>query len=276
MNIGYIMAFVFSWASIIVAFLIEGGNIVSLLSPTGFMIVILGTIGATVMSFPLSDIKRVPKLFKVCIKNDKNDLLSLIEQIKAMSKTARTKGILSLEKEIVDQTDIDPFTKRGLEFILDGLDPVKTREALESDLEMMSYRHKSGAAVFEAAGGYAPTMGIIGTVMGLINVLGQMSSNPDGLGESIAVAFICTLYGIGTANLIWLPISSTLKTKNKEEIVRNSMIVEGLILLQEGANPNFIEDKLKGYLSKEDLAKAGGEDSKNTKKSSGKSKKKGK
>ncbi|MBC3888303.1 flagellar motor protein [Acetobacterium paludosum] len=276
MNIGYIIAFVFSWASIIAAFLIEGGSIVSLLSPTGFMIVILGTIGATVMSFPLSDIKHVPKLFKVLIKNDKNDLLSLIEQIKAMSKTARTKGILSLEKEIVDQTDIDPFTKRGLEFILDGLDPVKTREALESDLEMMSHRHKAGAAIFEAAGGYAPTMGIIGTVMGLINVLGQMSSNPDGLGESIAVAFICTLYGIATANLIWLPIASTLKMKSKEEIVRNSMIIEGLILLQEGANPNFIEDKLKGYLSKEDLAKAGGEDSKDAKKSSGKSKKKGK
>ena len=271
MNISFIVALIAALASVLVAFVIEGGHLVAILSLTGFMIVVLGSIAATIMSFPLSAVKRIPKLFKVLMRNEKNDLLSLIENIKAMSKTARTKGILSLEKEVVDNDEIDPFTRRGLEFILDGLDPVKTREALESDLDMMAERHHTGAAMFEACGGYAPTFGIVGTVLGLINVLGSMSSNPDGLGESIAVAFICTLYGLATANLIWLPIASTLKNKSKQELIRNSMIIEGLILLQEGANPNFIEDKLKGFLSKEELAKAGGgEDKAGGKKKKGK------
>lgn len=277
MNIFFIVFFVFALGSIIAAFVVEGGSLTALVSLTGFLIVICGTIGATGMSFPMSEIKRVPKLFKVLLQSQKIDLLSLIDEIKAMSKTARTKGILSLEKEIADNKDIDSFTKRGLEFILDGLDPVKTREALESDLEMMAYRHKSGAAIFESAGGYAPTMGIVGTVMGLINVLGNLSSGDSGeLGASIAVAFIATLYGIGSANLLWLPIAGNLKTKSKQEIIRNSMIIEGLILLQEGANPNFIEDKLKGFLSKEDLEKASGGNTRDSKKSAGKTKKKAK
>ncbi|MBI4855970.1 MAG: flagellar motor protein [Acetobacterium woodii] len=243
--------------SIIVAFWLEGGAPLHLLSPTAFMIVILGTIGATGMSFPMSEIKKIPKFFKVAFTNKKYDYPGLIENMKAMSKTARTKGILSLEKEVLENNEIDAFTKRGLQFILDGLDPVKTREALESDLEMIEHRHHGGAAIFEAAGGFAPTLGIIGTCLGLINVLGNLSE-PDKLGESIAVAFICTLYGLATANLFWLPIGTNLKNKSKKEIVYNSMIIEGLILIQEGANPNFVEEKLKGYLSMKELEGGGG------------------
>lgn len=246
----------FGLASILVAFVIEGGKLLALVSLTGFMIVICGTIGAVGVSFPKSEIKRVPKLFKIAFTDKKIDLLSLIDNIKSMSKMARQKGILSLEKEMNENTEMDSFTKKGLGFILDGLDPLKTRGALELDLEMMAHRHKRGAAIFDAAGGYSPTMGIVGTVMGLINVLGSLA-DPSGLGEAIAVAFIATLYGVGTANILWLPLASNLKAKSKQEIVRNSMIIEGLLLLQEGANPNFIEDKLKGFLSMEELAKKG-------------------
>lgn len=256
MDIFIIIFFVGGLASILIAFVIEGGSPLHLLSVTAFMIVIIGTIAATGMSFPQQEIKRVPKLLKIAITNKKLDTLGLIESLKAMSKTARTKGILSLEKEVLESQDIDPFTKRGLQFILDGLDPLKTREALESDLEMMEHRHHCGAAIFEAAGGYAPTLGIIGTCLGLINVLGNLAE-PEKLGESIAVAFIATLYGLFTANLIWLPLASNLKNKSKREMVYNSMIIEGLILLQEGANPNFVEEKLKGYLSAQDLGGEG-------------------
>lgn len=252
MDIFIIIFFVVAIGSIIVAFIIEGGKLIALVSVTALLIVVFGTIGATGMSYPISEIKRVPKLFKVAFTNKKLDMLGLIENMKAMSKTARTKGILSLEKEVLENQDIDSFTKRGLQFILDGLDPLKTREALESDLDMMEHRHHLGASIFESAGGYSPTMGIVGTVMGLINVLGNLNE-PEKLGESIAVAFVATLYGIGTANLIWLPIASNLKNKSKQEMVYNSMIIEGLILLQEGANPNFVEEKLKGYLSVQDL-----------------------
>ena len=172
-----------------------------------------------------------------------------------------------------ENTEIDPFTKKGLGFILDGLDPLKTRGALELDLEMMAHRHKCGAAIFEAAGGYSPTMGIVGTVMGLISVLGDLA-DPSGLGQSIAVAFIATLYGVGTANILWLPLATNLKAKSKQEIVRNSMIIEGLLLLQEGANPNFIEDKLKGFLSVDELSQKGGGEKAEKKEPAGKGKKK--
>lgn len=257
MDIFVIGFLIFSLASILVAFILEGGALASLVSLTGFLIVICGTVGAVGVSFPKDDLKRVPKLFKIAFTTKKSDLLELIETLKAMSKLARQKGILSLEKEMNENTEIDVFTKKGLGFILDGLDPLKTRGALELDLEMMAHRHKSGAAIFDAAGGYSPTMGIVGTVMGLISVLGELA-DPSGLGESIAVAFIATLYGVGTANILWLPLANNLKAKSKKEIVRNSMIIEGLLLLQEGANPNFIEDKLKGFLSNEELSKKGG------------------
>lgn len=256
MDIFIIIFFVSGLGSIIAAFIIEGGSPLVLLSPTAFMIVIIGTIAATAMSFPMSEVKKVPKLFKVAFTNKKYDYPGLIENMKAMSKTARTKGILSLEKEVLENNDIDAFTKRGLQFILDGLDPVKTREALESDLDMIEHRHHAGAGIFEAAGGFAPTLGIIGTCLGLINVLGNLAE-PDKLGESIAVAFIATLYGLSTANLFYLPIGNNLKNKSKKEIVYNSMIIEGLILIQEGANPNFVEEKLKGYLSMKELEGGG-------------------
>lgn len=256
MDIFIIIFMVGAFASIIAAFILEGGVVTALWSLTAFMIVVLGTICATGMSFPKSEILRMPKLFAIAFKEKKRDLNGLIANMKEMSKTARTKGILSLEKEILENAEIDDFTKRGLQFILDGLDPLKTREALESDLDMMEHRHHLGAAMFEAAGGYAPTMGIVGTVLGLINVLGNLD-DPSHLGEAIAVAFIATLYGLATANLLWLPIGTRLKNKSKAEMVYNAMIIEGLILIQEGANPNFVEEKLKGYLSAKDLT--GGE-----------------
>jgi len=254
----FIIAFLlFTLASLVVAFILEGGSVIALVSLTGFMIVFGGTLGAIGISFPKAEILRIPKLLKVAFKNDKIDLLKLIDTLKTMSKTARQKGILSLEKEMNENPDIDQFTKKGLGFILDGLDPVKTRDALELDLEMMQHRHKTGAAIFEAAGGYAPTFGIVGTVMGLISILGELS-DPSALGEKIAVAFIATLYGVGSANILWLPIASNLKAKSKREVVRNSMIIEGLLMLQEGANPNFIEEKLKGFMSPNEIAKLSG------------------
>lgn len=256
MDIFLLIFMVSAFGAIIAAFILEGGVVTALWSLTAFMIVVIGTICATGMSFPKSEIFRIPKLFQKAFFDRKFDLIGLISNMKEMSKTARTKGILSLEKEILENAEIDHFTKRGLQFILDGLDPLKTREALESDLEMMEHRHHSGAAIFEAAGGYAPTLGIVGTVLGLINVLGNLA-DPAHLGEAIAVAFIATLYGLATANLIWLPIATRLKNKSKMELLYNSMIIEGLILIQEGANPNFVEEKLKGYLSTKDLGALG-------------------
>ncbi len=261
MDIIIIAFIVYTFAILVIAFILEGGAVGALVSVTAFLIVFGGTIGAIGISFPKSELKRIPKLFKVAFSDDKIDLMGLIANLKSMSKMARQKGILSLEKEMNENTEIDNFTKKGLGFILDGLDPVKTRDALELDLEMMTHRHKTGAAIFDAAGGYAPTYGIVGTVMGMVAILAELD-DPAALGHKIAVAFIATLYGVGSANILWLPIGSNLKAKSKREIVKNSMIIEGLLMLQEGANPNFIEEKLKGFLSPKEIAKmseAGGE-----------------
>jgi chemotaxis protein MotA len=135
---------------------------------------------------------------------------------------------------------------------MDGTDPEIIKKILETKLDNMEYRHSKGIAVFEAAGGYAPTLGIIGTVMGLVHVLGNLSGGDTGaLAGSIAVAFIATLYGIGTANLMWLPIANKLKELDTDELVTKNMMMDGILMIQEGGNPALIVERLKGYLDDE-------------------------
>jgi chemotaxis protein MotA len=138
--------------------------------------------------------------------------------------------------------------------IVDGVDPEIMKGSLETRLEQISERHNQGISIFEAAGGYAPTMGIIGTVMGLVQVLSNLD-DPSTLGPKIAVAFIATLYGIGTANLIWLPIANKLKILSTEEIIEKEMCIEALLLVQAGASPSSIISKLEGFLTEEDIKK---------------------
>jgi chemotaxis protein MotA len=139
-----------------------------------------------------------------------------------------------------------------MRLIVDGTSPQYTREALELSLQIIDERHKSRCRIFEAAGGYSPTMGIIGTVLGLVHVLSDLQE-PDTLGPKIAMAFIATLYGIGLANLLWLPIAGRLKEKNRMEVLYKSMIIEGLLLIQEGVNTNYMEEKLSSFLSESQL-----------------------
>ena len=158
-----------------------------------------------------------------------------------------------MESDLND-SKIDPFVKKGLQMIVDGVNPEMIRSSLETKLEQISERHHQGIAMFEAAGGYAPTMGIIGTVMGLVQVLGSLD-DPDELGHKIAVAFIATLYGIATANLIYLPIANKLKALNEEEIIEKEMYIDALLLIQEGISPNSIISKLEGYLTDDEMKK---------------------
>ena len=170
-----------------------------------------------------------------------------------MAIKTRKDGLLSMESDLND-TKIDHFIRKGLQMIVDGFSPEIIKSSLETKLEQISERHHQGISIFEAAGGYGPTMGIIGTVMGLVQVLGSLD-DPDELGPKIAVAFIATLYGIGTANLIWLPIANKLKALNDEEIIEKEMYIEALLLIQEGASPNSIVSKLEGYLTESEVEK---------------------
>ncbi|HWQ80107.1 MAG TPA: flagellar motor protein, partial [Anaerovoracaceae bacterium] len=245
---------VMGFGSVIGGFVLEGGHIAGLFSASAVLIILGGTIGATGVSFPTNELREVPKMFKVIIQNQKYDYRALMERMKAMCVQVRQSGLLSLESQI--DSEPDSLMRKGMRLIVDGTSPTYTREALELTLQVIEDRHISRSKIFEAAGGYSPTMGIIGTVLGLVHVLGNLE-DPDSLGPKIALAFIATLYGIGLANLFWLPLGNKLKEKNRMEILYKSMIIEGLLLIQEGVNTNYMEEKLSSFLSEAQLIKKG-------------------
>jgi chemotaxis protein MotA len=246
MDLATLVGLIFGVVCIISSFLLEGGKINALMSYTAAMIVLGGTIGATSVSFTVADLKRAPGLFAIAFKDQTYDSPKMIQNIVNFATQARREGVLSLESNI-EQLD-DSFLKMGLQMIIDGIETSVLRDLMENEVYYMEQRHERGISVFETAGGYAPTMGIVGTVMGLVHVLGNMST-PDALAPAIAVAFIATLYGIGTANLLWLPMAAKLKVRNSEEILYRSLAVEGLLAIQEKENPNFIKEKLTLFLS---------------------------
>lgn len=249
MDISTIISIVIAFASLLVAFVLEGGHIGSLLQPTAALIVFGGTIGAVGVSFRSSILKKLPKVVAIAFKRHKQDRQEIINTIYKLANMARTGGLLSLESEI-QSNNYDKFIVDGLQMIMDGTDPEIIKKTMESRLDNIEYRHSKGISVFEAAGGFAPTMGVIGTVMGLVHVLGNLS-NPDELGPQIAVAFIATLYGVGSANLLWLPLANKLKELDTDELVTKNMMMDGILMIQEGGNPALIVERLKGYLDDE-------------------------
>jgi chemotaxis protein MotA len=241
MDLATLVGLILGVGFVISSFLLEGGKITGLLSYTAAMIVLGGTIGATCVSFTVADLKKAPALFATAFKDQTYDSAKLIQNIVNFATQARREGVLSLENNL-EQLD-DSFLKMGMQMIIDGIETTVLRDLMENDVYYMEQRHERGISVFETAGGYAPTMGIVGTVMGLVHVLGNMST-PSALAPAIAVAFIATLYGIGTANLLWLPMAAKLKVRNSEEVIYRSLAVEGLLAIQEKENPNFIREKL--------------------------------
>lgn len=254
MDISTVIFLIFSFGSLILAFVLEGGSVVALLAGTAAMIVFGGTIGAVGVSFPAKTLKRIPKIFKVVFKPEKIDLPQLVAFFKDVSYKTRRNGLLSLEGEIGEDKNIDPYIRKGLQLVVDGIDPQSVRAILELEAEATAERHKEGYAIFQSAGGFSPTMGVIGTVMGLVHVLSNLS-DPASLGPEIAVAFIATLYGVGAANLLWLPLGAKLKALDSFEYKEKSLIIEAILLIQEGANPNTISEKLKGFLDKDEIKK---------------------
>lgn len=252
MDIMTILSVLFAFICIIVGFIIEGGKPIALLQPTAAMIVIGGTLGAVGISFPSSTLKKFPKVLSIAFKKKEIDLKGYIDYFKGVSLKTRRDGLLSLESELTDDA-LDPFVKKGLQMVVDGIDPSSVKSILNTKLEQLSTRHENCIEIFTSAGGYAPTMGIVGTITSLVIILSALS-DVAAMGEKIAVAFVATLYGLATANLFWLPIASKLREINKEEIAEKEMIIEAVLLIQEGVNPNTLVSKLVSYLT-EDEAK---------------------
>jgi chemotaxis protein MotA len=249
MELTSILFLVLGFASMVISFIMEGGHLNSLFVPTAALIVFGGTIGAVGLSFPFEVVKKVPVMIKYAFLKRKTNKVDTILFIRDMVVKSRKNGIISLQGEVSEHPDLDPFIQNGLLFVCDGMPSEVIKSILESELQIISSRHKKGIELFEAAGGFAPTMGIIGTVMGLVHVLGNLD-DPSSMGPKIAVAFIATLYGVASANLLWLPIASKLKVLNKEEIEEKLMIIEGIVSIAEGDSPSITVEKLKVFLSK--------------------------
>lgn len=225
---------------------LEGGHIGSLLQLTAFLIVTGGTLGAVVLQSPQRDFLRSVKMLLWVVMPPKIDNETVVEKIIEWSKVARKEGLLGLE-DIADE-EPDSFTRKGLQMLIDGSEPETIRMVLDVDIGTQENALMAGAKVYEAAGGYAPTIGILGAVMGLIHVMENLS-DPSKLGPGIAVAFVATIYGVGGANLFLLPIAAKLKSIVQRQISHNEMILDGLVSIAEGENPRSIESKLLGYLA---------------------------
>jgi chemotaxis protein MotA len=248
MDIASLAGLLLALASLLGAFMLEGGTLGALLVLTAAIIVFGGTIAATVISFTLEDIKRVPYFAKKVFVNKDPDYNGVLETLVTCADKARREGFLSLESQL---EGIDnKFLARGLQMVTDGSAPELTKDMLEIEIYIYETREKVGCEMFITAGGYAPTMGIIGTVMGMIKVLSSLSS-PDKLGASIAVAFLATLYGIASANILWIPFANKIKIRIKREVLLMEMILEGVLSIQVGENPRVLREKLNTFLPPE-------------------------
>jgi chemotaxis protein MotA len=245
MDIATIIGLVMGFGAVFGGAALEGLHMGALIQPTAAIIVLGGTAAATIVSFPLATLLTAVKDLKKVFLPPKDDPEAVIKNIINYAAKARRNGLISLEQEA--QTVKDSFTKKGISLVVDGIDPQKLRETLEIELSSFEAHSKGSAEVFESAGGFAPTIGIIGAVLGLIHVMNNLSDSSK-LGGGIAVAFVATIYGLMTANIICIPFGTKLKHRLKEELLQKEMVIEGLIAIQNGENPHFIEQKLRAYM----------------------------
>ncbi|MHB1590305.1 MAG: flagellar motor protein [Sulfuricella sp.] len=245
MDLVSIFGILLALTAIIGGQVLEGGHINSLLQLTAFVIVFGGTTGAIMLQSSSKIFFEGMRLARWIIWPPKAVPQLLIEQVLNWSSLARKGGLLALEPQLDELQDA--FTKKGLQMLVDGAEPEKIRAALEVEISTYEKHHLDASKVWQAAGGYAPTIGILGAVLGLIHVMENLS-DPAKLGGGIAVAFVATVYGVGSANLFFLPMSSKLRYLIEQEVVMREMLIEGLVSIANGENPRAIESKLQGYI----------------------------
>ncbi|WP_333873326.1 flagellar motor protein [Methylobacter sp.] len=231
--------------AILLGIMLDGGDVNSLLNIPALIIVFGGTFGATFLQFPQATFVRSMKMFSWVLLPKEMDLSAQIDKVIFWSHLARKEGLLGLENAIPDEKD--PFIKKGLQLLADGNDSAAIRDILDMDIDSKESMGLQAAGLYEAMGGYAPTIGILGAVMGLIHVM-QNLTNPELLGQGIATAFVATIYGVGSANLFFLPVANKLKAHVLALTQAREMLVEGIISIAEGENPRNIKLKLGGYL----------------------------
>ena len=245
MDILSFIGLVLAGCAIILGSILKGAGVKALVSVAAFMIVVVGTVAAICVQTPLPVMKRALRMLPWIFRPPQIERAELIKRMVEWSNTARKQGLLGLEPAI--EKESDDFIRKGLQLVVDGSEPEVIRNTLEVDLQVREQADTRAAKVFEGMGVYAPTLGIIGAVMGLMSVM-QNLADPSKLGAGIAAAFVATIYGIGLANLFFLPAASKLKGAIQSMSEVREMIIEGLISIAQGENPRIIESKSQGYL----------------------------
>lgn len=244
------------------------------IDPNSAFIVLGGTLAAVIASFPMSILKETVKHFAVMVQGKKYDTKKLIDTLVEMAQIARKNGLLALEEKAA-QLD-DPFFKQGIMMIVDATEPEEVRKLLENELETTAERHESMISVYEKASAFAPGFGMIGTLVGLVNMLMNMDPTAGGsstIGTDMGVALITTFYGCVLAQLVFSPMAKKLSIRNHEEIVYKEIMIEGILAMQAGDNPKFLKEKLVTYLSTKERLKILGEGGEEKKPKKGKKKK---
>lgn len=245
MDILSIIGILFGVGAILGGQYLEGGHVSSLVNGPALLIVVGGTFGAIMLQAPINTFMRAIRLFGWIFFPPQQNFDQAIENIIGWSNIARKEGLLGLE--IISETEEDAFARKGLQLLVDGSEPEVMRSILEVEVDSKEHRDLSAAKLYESMGGYTPTIGIIGAVLGLIQVMENLS-DPSKLGHGIATAFVATVYGVGAANLILLPLANKLKSLVIHRSQYHYMLIEGVVAIAEGENPRNIETKLQGFL----------------------------
>lgn len=245
MDVLSILGVLMGFAALLGGNFLEGGTWESLINGPAALIVFGGTLGAAILQTPMASLKRALALFSWVFVPPTAPFSSGLRRIVRWAVAARKEGLLGLET--LSETEADAFAKKGLQLLVDGSEPETIRRVLETELILQEQRDQDAVSFYESMGGYAPTIGIIGAVMGLIHVMRNLAE-PSQLGSGIAIAFVATIYGVAFANLFLLPIANKLKMCINEQSQYRELIIEGIIAIAEGENPKGIELKLSGYL----------------------------
>ncbi|WP_348944085.1 flagellar motor protein [Chitinibacter sp. FCG-7] len=240
-----VLGLILGLSAIVLGHWLEGGQIGSLVQFTAFFIVIGGTMGAVMVQTEMRHFVVGLKMLRWIFLPPVMDFRKILATLMNWGNQARRGGLLALEAYL--NSEKDPFIKRGLTMVVDGAEPEMVRRALELDIDAYEDQARAAAKVWESAGGYSPTFGILGAVLGLIHVMENLT-DPSKLGAGIAVAFVATIYGVGAANLFFLPVANKLKYYIMLEVRRREMVAEGLVTIANGENPRLLENKLAGFL----------------------------
>ena len=244
MDISTILGIVFGFGLVISAMAV-GGGLGWFINLPSAMIVLGGTLGASLINYPMSDIIGVVKVAKNIFLLKKLKTEKVIEMLVDMSKISRRDGILALEDKVEEIKD--PFLAKGIMLMIDGIEPAALSRILHTELEFISERHRLGAEIFTTMGNFAPAMGMVGTLIGLIKMLVQMD-DPSSIGPAMAIALITTFYGVILANLVFLPAAGKLKTRSSSELMVKQLIISGILAVQSGDNPTILEEKLYSFI----------------------------